>query len=674
MNRDRNLLFGILAVQLNLLTSAQLMDVAGAWAMDPSRDLSERLMESGLLEEKDRALLMDLVERAVQAHGGDAGATLNRFGGQQQVYTSFHGSIGMTAADGVVSRLASPVSAAAGEVHLDPDSIPGVKEAPERYTQLGECGRGGMGRVLLVSDTYLHRDIALKELLPEYAPATGEALTPVRRSLKIMARFLQEARITGQLEHPGIVPVYELGYRRDGTLYYTMKLVRGRTLASAIREAERPDSRLELLSNVIDLCQAIAYAHSRAVIHRDIKPDNVMVGEFGETVVLDWGLAKVKNQEDVHAVELARTVHAMLTGDDAALAHSVYGEAIGTPMYMPPEQARGELDKVDERSDVYSLGAVLYELLTGEAPHRGENLAHILYAISNDPLTPVCEKAPHTPPELAAVCEKALAKDPADRYPSARALAEDLQRFQTGAMVEAHEYRFSEHLRRFVRRHRPVLATVAASLLLLLGLGAYSYGNIIEARDQERTARQRLERALYTSGIRLAQSQIERGDYYQGQKQLLELPSHLRHWEWGWLMRQVPPALLLLSGHEDGVESASYSPDGRRIVTASLDSTVRVWDAETGEMLAVLSGHEDWVNSASFSPDGCRIVTAIYDRTATTYNTVRVWDAETGEMLVLLSGHKAEVWSGSFSPDGRRIVTASYDGTARVWNSLPWLQ
>jgi serine/threonine protein kinase len=360
---------------------------------------------------------------------------------------------------------------------------------------------------------------------------------------------------------------------------------------------------------VIDLCQAIAYAHSRSVIHRDIKPENVMVGEFGETVVLDWGLAKVKDHEDVHAVELARTVHTMLTGDRDVLTQTVYGEAVGTPLYMAPEQARGELDRVDERSDVYSLGAVLYELLTGESPHRGENLAQILHIIINDPLPPVITKAPETPPELAAVCEKALAKDPSERYASAKDLADDLQRFQTGAIVEAHEYRFSEHLRRFVRRHRPVLATATSALLLLFGLGVYSYGNILRSRNE-------LERLLYTSGIRLAQVQIERGDYHQAQEQLLELPSHLRHWEWGWLMNQVPPASLLLLGHERSVHYVLFSPDGHRIVTASQDSTARVWDAQTGEELVVLSGHENYVNSASFSPDGRRIVTASWDRTA----------------------------------------------------------
>ncbi|MFC1529641.1 protein kinase [Gemmatimonadota bacterium] len=577
----------------------------------------------------------------------------------------------------------------------NPRPIPGVQEEPERYTLLGEHGRGGMGRVLLVSDTYLNRDIALKELLPEHTTVEGEAPTPVSQSIQLTARFLQEARITGQLEHPGIVPVHELGHRKDGTLYYTMKLVRGKTLASAIREADTLNKRLDLLPHVIDLCQAIAYAHSRSVIHRDIKPNNVMVGEFGETVVLDWGLAKVKDREDVHAVELAKTVHTMHTGDDAALAQTIYGEAVGTPMYMPPEQARGELERVDERSDVYSLGAVVYELLTGEPPHQGENVAQILFTIINNPLIPVSEKTPEVPPELAAVCEKALAKDPTDRYTSAKELAEDIQRFQTGAIVEAHEYRFSEHLRRFVRRHRPVLATAASALLLLVSLGAYSYLNILEARDQ-------LTKSLYTSSIRLTQVEIERSDYYLAQQQLQELPPHLRHWEWGWLRSQVPPPIFQLSGHKDFSSLSSdacrivtpsdngtarildtetgdelmvlsgqehrigytlFSPDGSRIITASWDSTARVWDAETGEELTVFSGHKEQVRSASFSPDGRLIATASDD-----LRTARIWNADTGEELAVLSGHEILVWPASFSPDSRRIVTASGKEIALVWD------
>jgi eukaryotic-like serine/threonine-protein kinase len=391
-DRDRNLLFGIFAVQLKKINPSQLMEVAGAWAIDPSRDLGQRLVETGYLSETDEKLLMEFVKGAVDACGGDTGASLAAFGGEEEVNRSFQGSIVLTD-EGVETppKTGVPVE--------EVDTVPAVKESPGRYSHISEHARGGMGRVLLVHDQYLGRDVALKELLlPSGGAVDPNRATPVRLSMQMMARFLQESRITGQLEHPAIVPVYEIGHRKNGTLYYTMKLVRGRTLTKAIKDAVTLQERLALLSHFVDLCNAIAYAHSRRVIHRDLKPDNVMVGEFGETVVLDWGLAKAHNQSDVHADGLAETLRILNLGDETEVVKTAYGHAIGTPAYMPPEQAKGSLDLVDERSDVYSLGAVLYELLTGHPPFAGANLFVILNSVLNDEPTPVAAHEPDVPP------------------------------------------------------------------------------------------------------------------------------------------------------------------------------------------------------------------------------------------------------------------------------------
>ncbi len=319
---------------------------------------------------------------------------------------------------------------------IDPDgSASGteepIAEAPGRYTLIGEHARGGMGRVLIVHDESIGRDIALKELLPEFADNGGETPLPVRHSKEMAARFLREAKITGQLEHPAITPVHELGRRPDGSLYYTMKLVRGRTLEAAIRESKSYEERLKLLPHFVDLCHAISYAHSRGVIHRDIKPSNVMVGDFGETVVVDWGLAKVKQAAGETAPAPgaeAKTVVAVKPDSKKLVAKTKYGEVMGTPVYMSPEQARGQLDKIDEGSDVYSLGAVLYQILTGRVPFDGNSVEEIVNKAVHETPEPVRSIERKVSRELARICERAMARDRGERIQSATILAKQAER------------------------------------------------------------------------------------------------------------------------------------------------------------------------------------------------------------------------------------------------------
>jgi serine/threonine-protein kinase len=315
-----------------------------------------------------------------------------------------------------------------------------------RYLVGPEIGRGGMGRVHLAVDCDLGRSVALKTL-----HAGGQ------RTREVLARFLEEAQATGQLEHPNIVPVHELGLFPDGTVYFTMKLVRGRTLHQIIRLFARGDAatraqfgRVRLLSAFQQVCLGVAFAHSRGVLHRDLKPSNIMLGAYGEVQVMDWGLAKIGATatapdvaEDDTLLEPVVTTGFADWGGDTQVStvrevlqdqRTLAGKIFGTPQYMSPEQALGKVAEVDERSDVYSLGAILYEILTWQPPVDGDNALVVLEKVRTGEIVPARRRAPENriPPELEEICQRALALAPGDRYQHARALADDVEQFLEG--------------------------------------------------------------------------------------------------------------------------------------------------------------------------------------------------------------------------------------------------
>jgi serine/threonine-protein kinase len=280
---------------------------------------------------------------------------------------------------------------------------------------------GGIGRVWLAHDIDLGRDVALKELRPERAEDST-----------LGARFLQEALITGQLEHPGIIPVYELVRARDGRQpFYTMRFVKGRTLSAAARAYH--DKRMAaqavalelpaLLNAFVTVCNTVAYAHSRGVIHRDLKGQNVILGDFGEVVVIDWGLAKLLGRPESEASAVA----VVLDEAGADSGYTVQGQALGTPAYMAPEQAAGRLELIDRRTDVYGLGAILYEVLTGAPPFAGDSTEEVLRKVREEAPAPPRKFWPQVPPALEALCLRALSKLPVDRCPEAGGLAQQVQ-------------------------------------------------------------------------------------------------------------------------------------------------------------------------------------------------------------------------------------------------------
>jgi serine/threonine protein kinase/tetratricopeptide (TPR) repeat protein len=364
-----------------------------------------------------------------------------------------------------------------------PAGVDGLAEvSPAAYQLEGEFARGGMGRILLARDRRLGRTVALKELHTGAGPGAP-------------GRFVREALVTARLQHPAVVPVYEAGRWPDGRPFYAMKLVEGRSLEALLRDAPDLAGRLALLPHLTAVAEAVAYAHSQRVIHRDLKPANVLVGPFGETVVVDWGLARELGTAGVVEHEESGPVSPTASGE----GQTVTGTVLGTPHYMPPEQARGLA--VDERADVYALGAMLYFLLTGAPPHSGRTAGEALEAAATGSVEPVERREPEAPPDLVAIVRKAMAPAPAERYPTAMELAGDLRRFQTGQLVSAYRYSTRDLVRRFLRKHRTAVAVASvltAALVLAVAIGFLAVrrqARVAEAeRDRARRAAEKAER------------------------------------------------------------------------------------------------------------------------------------------------------------------------------------
>jgi WD40 repeat protein len=443
-----------------------------------------------------------------------------------------------------------------------------------------------------------------------------------------------------------------------------MKLVSGRSLAEVIAERKTLEERLALLPHVLAVAEAIAYAHSERIIHRDLKPANVLLGAFGETVVIDWGLAKDLAREE--AAEPREASPPPSTVTDRGLTRM--GTVMGTPAYMPPEQAAGQ--PVDERADVYALGAILYHLLAGAQPYDGGSSEQVLQQVVRGPPPPPRTREACIPTDLLAIVAKAMAREPAERYATARELAEDLRRFQTGQIVAAHEYSWGELLRRFVVRYRATVAVTAVALLLVGGLGGVSLRRVLTERDRAEAARAEAEGArqealAQADALLLLQARDAVGkDPNEAIASLRRLSPGFNRWSAVRTLAADARAqgfAHVLHGHEQTVNHFVFTRDGRSLVTSSDDRTVRLWDLASGGS-RVFQGHTDEVWHLELFPDGRRLLSSGKE------GALRIWDLETGEsqLFATLAG---PVSAFALSKDGGRLFAISRaDDALHIWD------
>jgi serine/threonine-protein kinase len=492
---DRGLLLALLAFQNNFIDRDALLGAFAAWVADKARPLGRILRDRGALDADTLALLEALVSKHLRLHGDDPERSLAALSSLGPVRGDLE-----RVADILLRETLARVATDRG---TGPDVtrtfVPGPHSSPAaRFRILRFHRRGGLGQVHVARDEELGREVALKEILPEKSD-----------SRELRSRFVLEAEINGGLEHPGIVPVYSLGTYDDGRPFYAMRFVEGDSLKEAIeayhRQHPRPDPTAvgfrQLLGRFVDVCEAIAFAHSKGVMHRDLKPHNVMLGRYGETLLIDWGLAKATGRRAAADHDAA---HEATLIPSSGTRHEPTVGVVGTPAFMSPEQARGEVGELGPATDVYGLGAVLYVALTGKPPVQGEEVEEILDAVRRGAIASPRALNPRVPRSLEAVCLKALALNPGDRYTSARALADDVERWLADEPVSAWREPWSVRIRRRMRRHRSLAATAAtAGVMAIVGL------SIILAIQSAAAARERKAGRLAQQQTDLAMEAIE---------------------------------------------------------------------------------------------------------------------------------------------------------------------
>jgi len=723
---DTDLLFGILALQVGLIEQANLLDALQRWSRDKTRRLAQILVDRGALAPEDRTMLEGLVGRHLEKHGGDAERSLAAVAAPPALVTGLR-HLGDPDVEATLDRTPCliddrPPIRDAAEMALGAD---GDSDATTDWTSgLGQSGlgqsssdggrfrplrphaRGGIGMVSVALDSELHREVALKEILAEQADNVASR-----------ARFLLEAEVTGQLEHPGVVPVYALGTNGQGRPFYAMRFIRGESLKEAIvgfhkskaPRGERALALRQLLSRFVGVCDTMAYAHSRGVLHRDLKPSNIMLGPYGETLVVDWGLAKLVGRDDPSNKPSAEAT--LRPASASGSSETEAGSIVGTPAYMSPEQAEGRLELLGPLSDVYSLGATLYCLLTGRPPFEDEIIA-VLRQVRRGDFPPPRQVEPQVPRSLEAVVLKAMALHPQDRYDSARELARDIERWLADEPVRAYREPPTDRMVRWARNHKPAVA--ALSVLIVSAMAALAVNDTMIRVEKDRTEQQRrlavdnfqkadeqrrlAQRLSANLTIDRGLSLCEHGEVNRGLLWLAhamevapssdsDIQDAARATLAAW-SRQLTSLKGILRHPNELVLGIAFRPGGQSILTISkaprtptLDLTL--WDLASGKPMgpprrfgdpqAWITGPDappdwsldfyrdslgDWV-----SPEGTTILVDDTEAEA------RLLDIATGKAIGRPIPHRERLMCAAFSPDGTRFLIGGQDRTARVFNA-----
>ncbi|MBL8817040.1 MAG: NPCBM/NEW2 domain-containing protein [Planctomyces sp.] len=714
----RSLVVSVLGVQLEFYSIEQLMEGFLAWMDQPQRALEDLLIERQIMTRSIRELLTVLSARYIE-HLGGVQNCLESMSSYRALHERMNAADPGRHGDGsdktviqTVIQSAAPLSTAAESPYRADHAarremmFHSGNSEQNRFRIVRPFKKGGLGEVFVADDVQLNREVALKEI-QAYA-----ADDPESRS-----RFRREAQVTGRLEHPGIVPVYGFGQYDDGRPYYAMRMVSGDTFETAINRFHLDasvgsgnhfdeaglSSLRKLLRRLIDVCNAIEYAHSRGFLHRDLKPGNIILGSYGETIVLDWGLAKPINTSDVggpldepmppkSGPEYGAGKFSGEMGTNLTSASSI----LGTPAYMSPEQAIGDLRQLGPATDIYGLGATLYHLLTGQTPFNGVGKHELIRAVIQGELTSPRQINPRIPGPLESICLKAMSRLPVQRYSTPLELIEDLECWLADERVEAHEESWAEQTARFIRRHRAwtvsalvavaIIAFVAVTSLILINRSRNKAEAAVIRESNERKRAElgnEVRKEAYISNVRLAETYWNTNLTRASNQALRDcMPSDgepdLRGWEWYFQRNRSEQCLLSCNVGEFqnrnphqftqyGVFGVAFSPDATRFAVTQ-GYSVQIRDGATGETLRTLTVSGKIENGlferVSFGANG----SAVY---AAGNEAVFCWNSESGKLIREFTYPDVEgFYDLTLSPDESRLLASGYDGAMYEWNAV----